>query len=70
MTGQLHSMSEIMKEMSELLLRNPRNIPSSEAARVSLFFANVAWNESVGLDHAREGYRHVWEVIEADDPEL
>jgi hypothetical protein len=63
-------MSEIMKEMSELLLRNPRNIPSSEAAHVSLFFANVAWNESVGLDHDREGYRHVWEVIEADNPEL
>ena len=46
--------SEIMKEMSETLLRNPGAVPSSEAAHVALFFANVAWNESVGLDHARE----------------
>jgi hypothetical protein len=63
-------MSEIMKEMSEVLMRYPDNIPSSEAAHVALFFANVAWNESVGLDHAREGYRNVWEEIEADNPTL
>jgi len=63
-------MSEIMKEMSELLLRNPGNMPSSEAAHVALFFANVAWNESVGIDGAREGYRNVWETIEAENPEL
>ena len=61
-------MSEILKEMSETLLRNPDAVPSSEAAHVALFFANVAWNESVGLDHAREGY--VWETIEAENPAL
>ena len=70
MTRQPRKMSEIMKEMSEVLLRNPHNTPSSEAAHVALFFANVAWNESVGLDHAREGYRNVWEEIEAENPEL
>ena len=63
-------LSEIMKEMSELLLRDPDKIPSSEAAHVALFFANVAWNECVGLDHAREGYRSAWETIEADNPKL
>jgi hypothetical protein len=63
-------MSEIMKEMSKLLLRNPGGVPSSEAAHVALFFANVAWNESVGIDGAREGYRNVWETIEAENPEL
>jgi hypothetical protein len=63
-------MSEIMKEMSECLLRHPSEVPSSEAAHVALFFANAAWNESVGLDHAREGYCNVWETIEADNPEL
>jgi len=63
-------MSEIMKEMSEILLRHPSEVPSSEAAHVALFFANVAWNESLGIDHAREGYRNVWEAIEADNPEL
>jgi len=63
-------MSEMLKEMSERLLRHPDAAHSSEAAHVALFFANVAWNECVGLDHAREGYRNVWEAIEADNPEL
>jgi hypothetical protein len=70
MTAEPRKMSEIMKEMSEILLRHPGEVPSSEAAHVALFFANVAWNESVGLDHAREGYRNVWETIEADNPAL
>ena len=65
-----HKLSEIMKDMSELLFRDPNKIPSSEAAHVTLFFANVAWNECVGLDHAREGYRSAWETIEADNPAL
>ncbi len=59
MAEQARKMSEIQKEMSETLLRNPGGVPSSEAAHVALFFANVAWNESVGLDHARDGYRNV-----------
>jgi hypothetical protein len=63
-------MSEIMKEMSEMLLRQPSKVPSSEAAHVALFFANVAWNESVGLGDSRESYRNVWERIEAENPEL
>ena len=70
MPEQPRKMSEIMKEMSERLLRNPGGVPSSEAAHVALFFANVTWNESVGLDHAREGYRKVWETIEAENPAL
>jgi hypothetical protein len=63
-------MSEVMQEISELLLRNPQQVPSSEAAHVALCFANVAWNESVGLDGARDGYRTIWETIEAGNPEL
>jgi hypothetical protein len=59
-----------MKEMSEVLFRDRKAIPSSEAAHVALFFANAAWNECVGLDGAREGYRNVWEAIEADNPAL
>jgi hypothetical protein len=70
MPEQPRKMSEIMKEMAEALLRNPGGVPSSEAAHVALFFANVAWNESVGLDHAREGYRNVWRAIEAENPAL
>src|SRR4051812_376976 len=70
MPEQARKLSEIMKEMSERLLRNPGGVPSSEAAHVALFFANVAWNESVGLNQARDGYRNVWETIEAENPEL
>jgi hypothetical protein len=70
MAEQARKMSEIMKEMSETLLRNPDGVPSSEAAHVALLSAHVAWNESVGLDHAREGCRNVWETIEAENPAL
>jgi hypothetical protein len=68
--AQNRKLSEIMKEMSELLLRDPAATPSSEAAHVALFFANAAWNECVGLDHPREGYRSAWETIEAENPAL
>jgi len=70
MPEQAGKMSEILKEMSKTLLRNPGAVPSSEAAHVALLFANVAWNESVGIDGAREGYRNVLETIEAENPEL
>jgi hypothetical protein len=70
MTHQPRKMSEIMKKMSELLLRNPGGVPSSEAAHVALMFANIAWNETVGLGHARQGYRSAWEMIEAENPEM
>jgi hypothetical protein len=70
MPDQPREMAEIMKEMAETLLRNPSRVPSAEAAHVGLLFAAVAWNESVGLDGAREGYRKVWETIEAENPAL
>ena len=61
MPRQPRKLSEVLKEMSEVLLSDPGKPPSSEAAHVALLFANVAWNECVGLDHAREGYRNVWQ---------
>jgi hypothetical protein len=70
MPEQPRKMSEIMKEMSETLLRNPGGVLSSEAAHVALLFANAAWNECVGIDHARDSYRNVWETIEAENPAL
>ena len=70
MTHQPRKMSEVMKEMSERLLRNPGGVPTSEAAHVALMFANIAWNETVGLVHARNGYRLAWESIEAENPEM
>jgi hypothetical protein len=63
-------MSDIMKEMSERLFRDPDAAHSSEAAHVALFFANVAWNECIGLAHPRRSYRNVWQSIEAENPAL
>jgi len=70
MPAQPRKLSEIMKKMSEMLLRNPSSVPSSEAAHVALLFANAAWNECVGMDHARDSYRNLWETIEAENPAL
>jgi hypothetical protein len=70
MTPRPNKMSDIMKEMSERLLRNPAGVPSSEAAHVALMFANFAWNEAVGIVHPRKGYRSAWETIEAENPEM
>jgi hypothetical protein len=63
-------MSELLQEMSEVLLRNPDAAHSLEAAQAALMFANTAWNESVGLVHPRESFRSAWETIEADNPEM
>ena len=63
-------MTHQSKKMSERLLRHPDAAHSSEAAHVALMFANIAWNETVGLGHARNGYRSAWEMIEAENPEM
>jgi hypothetical protein len=70
MPEQPRKLSEVLKEMSETLLRNPGAVPSSGAAQVALFLANVAWNESVGLDLPRDGHRTVWETMAAENPAL
>lgn len=70
MAHQPAKMSDMLKEMSEFLFREPEIVHSSEATHVALLFANVAWNECVGLDLPREGNRHVWETIEAEKPDL
>jgi hypothetical protein len=67
---QPRKMSDIMKEMLEVLLRNPKAVPSSEASHVAMFFANVAWNECIGLGAEREACRNVWQAIEAENPNL
>ena len=69
MTDRSRKLSEIITEMAELLLRDPSE-PSPEAAQVALLLANAAWNECVGLDHARENYRNGWETMEAANPAL
>jgi len=63
-------LSDIMLEMAQVLLRDPLNVPSSEAMHAALSFANIAWNECFGLVHPRDGYRNVWETFEGDNPAL
>jgi hypothetical protein len=70
MSSQSPKLSEVMKEMAQRLLRHPDKVPSSEAAHVALMFANIAWNESVGMTAARDGYRKAWESIEAGNPQM
>ncbi len=70
MPAQQRKMSEIMKEMGQTLLRDPNGEPSSEVAHAALMFANIAWNECVGMDTAREGYRSAWEKFEASNPSV
>jgi hypothetical protein len=70
MPAPARKLSEVMKEMAEALLRRPAAVPSGEAAHVTLLLANIAWNEAVGLEHPRDGYRSVWEAIEAENPAL
>jgi hypothetical protein len=67
---QHDKLSEMLKEMAERLLRDPDGVPSSEAFNVALMFANIAWNETVGLDNARQGFRSLWEQIESENPTL
>ena len=63
-------MSDIMLEMSDRLMLDPDAIHSSEARHVALFFANLAWNECVGLGAERELTKNVWQSIEAANPDL
>ena len=65
---QPSKMSDIMKEMSERLLLDPEAAHSSEAFHVALFFANLAWNECVGLGAERERTKNIWQSIEAENP--
>jgi hypothetical protein len=63
-------MSDIMKEMSDRLFRDPDVAHSPEALHVALFFANLAWNECVGLGAERERTKNIWQTIEAENPNL
>ena len=70
LTHQPRKMSEIMEDMSERLVQQTDAAHSLEAVQVALMFANIAWNECVGMGGDREGYRSAWESIEADNPAM
>ena len=68
--SQPRKMSDNLKEMTDRLFRDPEVAHSSEALHVALFFANLAWNECVGLGVERERTKNVWQAIEAENPNL
>jgi len=61
-------MSDIIKELAFLSLRNPHAIPSSEAAHAALLFAQVAWNRELG--HDTPDYRELLNVFLRSNPNL
>ena len=65
----IHSkMSEIMKELALMCLRDPEAVPSPEAAHAALLFAQVAWNRTLGKD--MQSYREVLKVFLRSNPKL
>jgi hypothetical protein len=67
---QPRKMSDIMMEMSDRLLLDPKAVHSAEARHVALFFANLAWNECVGLGDERERTKNIWQTLESENPKL
>jgi len=63
-------MSEIMLEMADRLMLDPKASHSSEAVHVALLFANLAWNECTDLAVDRDEAKHIWHAIEASNPQL
>ena len=41
-------MSEILKELALIVMKDPKSTPSSEAAHTALLLAHVAWNRAIG----------------------
>ena len=41
-------MSEIFKRMALTVLKDPKSVPSTEAAHTALLLAHVAWNRAIG----------------------
>lgn len=63
-------MSEIMKEMAQRVLRVSETDASDEAFHMALMFANIAWNECVGMGGDREAKRPAWESIGQGNPDV
>ena len=63
-------LSGIVKELAESVFRDPRTVPSSEAAHVALLLVHVAWNRALGQPLPEAQYRPMLEVLEQTNPEL
>ena len=67
---QEEKMSEIFKEMAMIILKDPKAIPSSEAAHACLLFSHVAWNRAVGEEFSDSECRAVLKKFEKSRPTL
>ena len=63
-------LSTIVKELAESNLRDPRAVPSSEAAHMALLLTHVAWNRAIGQPLLEAQYRPMLEELEQTSPEL
>jgi hypothetical protein len=70
MVQNRRKLSEILRELANSLMRNPRAVPTSEAAHMALLFAHVAWNRALGHRMSDKLFRSILEELEQEEPEL
>jgi len=63
-SDQEQKLSEIIKEMASLILRDPDAIPSEPAAVATLMLAGAAWNSAVGDTVMLDQHRKLVEQID------
>jgi len=79
MNSPIRKMSEILKELAQLLLVKPNAESSSEAVHAALLLAHAGWNRSLGHDFQNyaQGLRELaqsrpsfWRELRSSDPEV
>lgn len=66
----MSKLSQIIKEMACVVLKNAGREPSSEAAHAALLMAHVAWNRANGMAAGQSTYREVLRQFEESNPAL
>lgn len=61
-------LSEIIKEMACVILKDPAREPSSEAAHAALLMSHVAWNRANGVAVGQSEYSQVLRLLETSNP--
>lgn len=64
----MRKLSEIIKEMACVVLKDAVREPSSEAAHAALLIAHVAWNRANGTATGRLAYADVLQAFENSNP--
>jgi hypothetical protein len=72
-------LSEIIKEMACVVLKDPARQPSAEAASAALLIAHLAWNRAIDAGPSRvpsellrqfeASNRLLWQELKSDNPE-